>query len=221
MARGRLGRAGRAPRRPDRSRSIARAVGGVLVVMVAGAVIALTGEGRIAAADARAQRAQAPAAAAAPPSILHPPRAIFAEALATARAALRERDAQERRALLDDADRRATMAAAARPAWGEAWALAAWVRGLRDGSDSAAARDALSASYRATPFLRHAGAWRIGRAFATFDLIDTQVRARAVREAVWLMRIDPELVAPVMASARGSSAYRPVLLEWRRDRAAP
>ncbi|MEE2915445.1 MAG: hypothetical protein VYB32_00035, partial [Pseudomonadota bacterium] len=72
MARGRLGRAGRAPRRPDRSRSIARAVGGVLVVMVAGAVIALTGEGRIAVADARAQRAQAPAAAAAPPSILHP-----------------------------------------------------------------------------------------------------------------------------------------------------
>lgn len=221
MARGRAGPARGATGRPDRARVIARAVGGVLVTMGAGAAMVLVAEARVDTADARAQRALSPAGAASGPSLLHPPRAIFAEALATARAAQRERDAQERRDLLDDADRRATMAASARPAWGEAWALAAWVRGLRDGSDSAAARDALSASYRATPFLRHAGAWRVGRAFATFDLLNAQVRARAVREAVWLMRIDPDLVAPVMASARGSSAYRPVLLEWRRDRAAP
>lgn len=148
-----------------------------------------------------------------------PPRADVLNALYLGRAAQgltgADRDAQ-----LVRAARLAEGAAQARPVWGEAWAVLAMIEGLRTDMRSERTRAVLSRSYRDLPYLRLAGTARVNLAFANWRDLETDVRERAINEAVWLSLLDIPTRETVFASARRSDAYVDFLLAWRRTRRA-
>lgn len=149
----------------------------------------------------------------------YPPRARVADALLLARQAQLSQSAPERQALLDRAALEIAIASAARPHWGEAWAIAAFVDGLRFGDSSAAARHALVRSYADAPYLRYAGGWRVRTGFATWPALDPETRRRLIDEAVWLARTDGATRDGVFGFARDSDGYLRLLLQWRASRA--
>jgi hypothetical protein len=144
-----------------------------------------------------------------------PPRATLTDALMIALWAQARPDDPRRTTLLAQANDLATRAARSRPYWGEAWAVTAFARSLKGAAAGADADMALAASYRATPYLRHAAAWRVRYGLGAFERLDASTRARVVDEAVWIARIDPATLDAIVGASRGSDAYFPFLLRWR------
>ena len=145
----------------------------------------------------------------------HPSRATLTDALMIVLWAQARPDDPRRAALLAEANELATRAARSRPYWGEAWAVVAFARSLQGAAAAVDADVALAASYRATPYLRHAAAWRVRYGLGAFERLDASTRARIVDEAVWIARIDPASLDAIVDASRGSDAYFPLLLRWR------
>lgn len=153
-----------------------------------------------------------PAEATSPSAI---PRVGANRALALSRYAAQVPDPHARAAMLDNAVASARHAAQARPAWGEAWMIAAYVSSLRDGGASPAALDALSRSYLGARYLRHAAAWRLQMGQAGWRALPPVTRAAIVDEAVFLGRHSSELHRLTLDLMRSGPAYGPFMLEWR------
>lgn len=133
-------------------------------------------------------------------------------------AAAQETDVALRNGLLDQAHSEALAAARVRPAWGEAWAIAAFSSSLRLGDAAPLTRREFERSYSDAPYLRHAAAWRIAYAFRNWQGLSKGTRARSIAEAVWLARIDKQLRDRVFLLGRQSEAYIPLLTAWRASR---
>lgn len=149
----------------------------------------------------------------------YPPRARMADALLLARQAQLSRAAPERQALLGRAAREIAITTGARPHWGEAWAIASFIDGLRFGGSSAAARHALVRSYADAPYLRYVAGWRVRTGFAIWPALDPETRRRLIDEAVWLARSGGATRDMVFRLARNSDGYLRLLLQWRASRA--
>ncbi|MDO7844594.1 hypothetical protein [Sphingomonas immobilis] len=81
----------------------------------------------------------------------------------------------------------ARRAIAARPAWGEAEVLRAYLADTA--GDAGEARRALADSY-VQPYLRRSALWRIGYAARDWAALDPAVREAVLREAVWYGTIE-------------------------------
>lgn len=158
-------------------------------------------------AIARGEPAAAPPLPRIAPGAL-PPRAEVIDALILARAAAADRSPQGRVLLIGQARSMIDWAMAARPDWGDAQLVSAYI-GLVRGSgqpDTAILRD-FAASYRNAGFLRDAAQWRSTTGFILWPQLDERSRAQVVDEAVLLARLAPEQRQPIFAAARASPAY--------------
>lgn len=211
-------------RGPDRGNAIC--IAGTLALLALGGVAVrdIAREAQVGAVE-RVLRAQEQAAArgvSAPPfatsRAITEPRALVTRALILAREASdaktgpdRDRSITQAQAAIDDA-------LVARPAWGEARAVAAYVGSL--GGTSGAAQPSLqsfAASYVDAPFLRGAAGWRIGYGVAHWAQLSTGTRNDVLNESFWLMGIDATNRGAVYAMLRNSDAYVPFMLRLRED----
>jgi hypothetical protein len=145
-----------------------------------------------------------------------PPRAVLAQANLIARAAAIDTAHPGRGPALAQAQADIDRLLAVRPHWADAWVIASVVAAQRGDQRTAVA--ALDRSYREAGYLRGSGAWRVATAFANWEGLSEQARARSVDEAVWLARIDKRIRDEIFSLARRSPAYRPLLLRWREMR---
>jgi hypothetical protein len=123
-----------------------------------------------------------------------PPCAAMIDASILARSAV-TKTGEERADLLGRALRLLAPALAARPKWGEAWALAAYIAVLAHGADDAGARAALVRSYADAPYLVDSALWRIRYGLSLWSALDPGTRVRVVREAIWLAGVKADLGA--------------------------
>ena len=217
---------------PDqhRARVIALALVGCLATGALGAAIVITRERTVSGAERRLEEqsraidsGEMPAAVSLPiEGAGYPARARIADALLLARRAAPLAPSPVRRSLLARAAQDIAAVTNARPDWGEAWAVCAYVAALRGGAGSPQARRALVRSYDDAPFLRHSAAWRTRLGFALWPVLGESTRERLVNEAVWLARIDLSMREQIFVSARESPGYDAFLSQWRwlRDRDA-
>lgn len=143
-----------------------------------------------------------------------PPRLNLALALLYAQQASRQPRGPMRTATLARARERADRAGEARPVWGEALLVQAYIASL-DPRRSAEAIDLLGRSYQAAGFLSGSEAWRVGYGIAHWHALQPATRDHVIEEAVWLARHKVELRRDVFARARGTDAYWPLLRRWR------
>lgn len=144
-----------------------------------------------------------------------PPRLLLSDALFRARA-LRRAKGPDRDATLAALSRQADLAIEARPHWGQAWVVKAYIESLQQGPDHRHfALVGLSRSYADSPFLRDAAGWRVMFALNHWDELDAFVRGRAIEEAVWLSRVDGASRKAIFAGARNTNGYQPLVLRWR------
>lgn len=148
-----------------------------------------------------------------------PPRTQMLKALYLARVAMQANPPTERRGMLDEASVAIERALHARPDWGEAWAVGAFIRSLREGPNAPGTRLALARSYAGAPYLRHAGQWRVATGLGAWSILPPGTRQRVIDEGVWLARTQPETKVPIFDLVRQTPAYAPFLLRWREMRA--
>ncbi len=137
-----------------------------------------------------------------------PPRAEVIDALILARAAAADRFPHERVRLLAQARSTIASAMAARPDWGDAQLVSAYIGLIPSPGhpDRAVLRD-FAASYRNAGFLHDAAQWRSTTGFILWPLLDQASRAHVVDEAVVIARLAPEDRQSIFAAARASPAY--------------
>lgn len=209
-----------ARRRPTASRTTLAGIVGALVIAVAG-VLALLDERAVSAAEQAltltAARATTTLPDPAPSTLDRLPRVLLAEgqryALASGQA-----NAAERPRLLDQAEQRLRRAASARPDWGEALIAVAVVTVQRHGARSPDAAAALERSYRALPFSRGGGAWRVGIGLELWPTANEALRKHIIDEAVWTAAASPAAIDAIAEAMRGSPAYGPFMLRWHQFR---
>ena len=181
----------------------------ILLLMAWQAVGSLRDEmlvhGEIQARDQQAAGAPAldPAAVLAPSEL--PARAALIEGLIQARMAARLSGALRARRLAS-AHLFLARAMGARPEWGEAWVVAAYIALLEQGAAAPETRTAFAHSLRAAPYLYDSAPWRISYGLQFWPLLDTETRTRIVREAVWLGRLGPTNAKMVGAMVSGTPA---------------
>jgi hypothetical protein len=147
------------------------------------------------------------------------PRVHLYHAVVLARAAGVEPDPSRRRLLLSQATSSIRYAERERPDWGRAALVEAYIgRQRHAGVLDAQALDALSRSFRFTPYLADAGPWRVGAGFASWSRLDEQTRERVLNEAVWLGRDSATLRPLLFAAARSSPAYEAFNIRWLENR---
>ncbi|MDZ7281830.1 hypothetical protein N4G62_07300 [Sphingomonas sanguinis] len=163
---------------------------------------------------ARGNKAEVRAVARALPS-LQDPRAQVAGALILARAATVATNETERQTQLGDAGRLLASANARRPDWAEGQVSASFVSSLLAGEAAKrlAARQ-LADSYRAAPFLRDSGLWRVREGLSSWSQLPAWSQSRLVDEGVWLARLNDPLRADVFDMVRGSPAYPAFAQRW-------
>ena len=145
------------------------------------------------------------------------PRLLLASALLHASRAASAPSSTERSGLLHRAERETAAFAAARPYWGEAEVVQAYVASQSpDRLEQAVA--AYGRSYASSPFLRQAAVWRVEFGIAHWARLDAATRAAMVNEAVWLFRLQPDQRVRLTDIARDTDAYVPILLQWRHVR---
>lgn len=143
------------------------------------------------------------------------PRLLLSDAIYRARALRAEKDAG-RDAHLAEISGQIDLAINARPRWGQAWVVKAYIESLMGGADHRqVSLVALSRSYADAPFLRDASAWRVLYGLAHWDELDMFVRQRVIEEATWLVRIDHGMQATIFSAARNTAAYQSLILRWR------
>ncbi len=153
------------------------------------------------------------AAQALPP--LNNPRAQIADALTLARAASVATSEAERQRQLGEAGRLLASANALRPDWAEGQVSASFVSSLRTGEPAKRlAAQQLAASYRAAPFLRDSGLWRVREGLSSWSQLPAWSQSRLVDEGVWLARLNDPLRADVFDMVRGSPAYPAFARRW-------
>lgn len=215
------------PRRPeapsDRARRFACIAIGLLGIATVVAAALWRQERSVAASDTQLQAQtlalfrdeDASAASLAKVGASSPPRLLLSDALYRARA-LRRATGPDREAALTALSRQTDLAIEARPHWGHAWVVKAYIESLRQGPDHRLlALAALSRSYADSPFLRDAAGWRVTFALGHWDELDAFVRKRAIEEAVWLSRVDAGSRRAIFAAARNTNGYQPLVLRWR------
>lgn len=156
-----------------------------------------------------------------------PARALAASAVSLIVQAAAEPPEVQRRARLQEAERRLERALQARSAEGEWWVWLAYARVL-EGRNFPAAVANLQRSYAATPFLPQEGAWRVRISAGAWSQLDAKTRRALVDEAVWLTEVDPAAAAPALAAfthpdaaaalRAGLALRRPGLIPHRRSR---
>ena len=147
------------------------------------------------------------------------PRTLLYHALTLARVAGAEPDPDRRRDLLSRARSAISLAEARRPNWGRARLVHAYISAMRNkGILDQDALCALSDSWRLTPYLADAGAWRIITGFANWDRLAPSARSHLVDEAVWLGRDSASLKPRVFEAARASAGYEAFSVHWVNDR---
>lgn len=138
-----------------------------------------------------------------------PARAALVDALVQARTAarltgiLRARRLASAHALL-------AQAMVARPEWGDAWIVAAYIALLERGEAAPETRAAFAHSLRAAPYLYDAAPWRIRYGLQLWPLLDAETHTSVVREAIWLGRLGPtnaRMVGAMMAGTPAARAY--------------
>ncbi|MGK2911655.1 MAG: hypothetical protein ACSLE1_17905 [Sphingobium sp.] len=143
------------------------------------------------------------------------PRLLLSDALYRARS-LQTAEGVDRDAKLAELSRQADSVIKARPRWGQAWVVKAYIESLTDGAEHRqASLVALSRSYADAPFLRDASTWRVLYGLAHWDELDAFVRQRVIEEATWLVRVDHGMQATIFSAARDTAAYQPLILRWR------
>lgn len=148
-----------------------------------------------------------------------PPRLLMAHALWAARAAAAMPDGR-RGGLVAIARRDLAAVRPARPHWGDAWLLTAFVASLDDAAPAEDERLAIAHSYADAPLLAAGGTWRAIRVMGRWRSYPRWVQAAAVTETVWLLDGAPEEERQqLFAAARMSPAYAAVFGRWagRRD----
>ncbi|MDX3909292.1 MAG: hypothetical protein QHC67_05680 [Sphingobium sp.] len=222
------------PRPPDASPDSARRLVAIAIALISVGTVLAGGlwvrEQAITASDAQIRtqelalsRNNSPSDASAEPSVARvdassPPRLLLSDAIYRARA-LQVSGSPSRDSDLAALSHQVDLAIDARPHWGQAWVVKAYVEALQTGSDHRhLSLVALSRSYSDAPFLRDAAGWRVRFAFLHWDELDAFVRGWAIEEAVWLARVDATMRKSVFASARTSQAYKPLVLRWREMR---
>lgn len=148
-----------------------------------------------------------------------PPRAQLYRALLLARRAANAADPARRDALVDVATDALARAQRARPGWGEALVVKAFICSLEEGEPGGRTAVTLAESYRHVPFLRDGGAWRARTGLTLWDRLPAAPRARVVEEAVWLGRLAPEVRDGLFDAARASGGYRAFAARWIESRA--
>lgn len=134
------------------------------------------------------------------------PRADVYDAIRLARDASGQPPGSDRRTALLQLAKSATAAGtAARPGWGEAQVVRAYVEGLA--GDNRQAVNALSASYESAPYIRHSAFWRIGFGVTHWQDLGPATQARVVDEGLWLRSVAPERRDEINAFLRNSPAY--------------
>jgi hypothetical protein len=134
------------------------------------------------------------------------PRTLVNQALLTTRAAASLPPGPRRSDMIETAVRQAELAAAARPFWAEAVIAAAFAHSLIDTPyNQRRAAELVATSYIGAPFLRDAGAWRIGYVIDHWDRVAEPTRNDAIEESFWLANVDP-VNGPLILSAVGESA---------------
>lgn len=152
------------------------------------------------------------------PDAASSPRLILSDAIYRARA-LKPQAGPGQDMLLASLSRQTDLAISARPHWGQAWVVKAYIESLGNTPETRqSSLTALSRSYADAPFLRDASAWRVMYGLAHWDELDIFVRQRLIEEATWLVRVDHGVQAPVFAAARNTNAYQTLILRWREMR---
>lgn len=146
-----------------------------------------------------------------------PPRLLLAAALIHAQQAAAAPLAPQRAALLQQARQEIDAIAASRPYWGEADVVRAYIASLSP-TGRREALAALARSYESSPYLLSAAAWRWRFGIEHWGELSPAIQARLIDEAVWLARLKPDQHPQVMDLARGTDAYKPLLLRWREMR---
>lgn len=219
--------AGGAPRRDHGGVRLPLVVAAILLAVVASGD--LLRELRVASADAALddlsrdaeQGARPLAPAPRPGGLFDSPRAQVDRALLLGRSsamapAPHDALASRARALVD-------RALTARPDWGEALVVSAYLASLDHGGTRRALAD-LANSYTGAPYLREAGLWRIGFALRHWDAVGPTTRLHVLDEAIWLTGVEPERYEMIFDRFRQSPAYVPLMLRWaamREGRAEP
>ena len=118
------------------------------------------------------------------------PRMHLALARLIALDAVSARDSGRREASLRTAEHQVTQALASRPGWGQAFIELSFIRRLRFGARAPATRQALTASYRAAPYLQNAAPWRAELARYNWAELSPIEREAVLREAFWYAEED-------------------------------
>ena len=150
---------------------------------------------------------------AAPPAPSGSPRALVQAALFKARLA-EASDGGSRDALLEEAQRYLDGARIARPQWGEAEIVSAYIASLKGSGHGPAQDRSLALSYRYAPYLRGSAPFRIRLGLQRWDALPPDVKERLIDEAVWYSRLEPETREPMFALIRRTGAYRSFLHRW-------
>ena len=145
-----------------------------------------------------------------------PPRALLAVGSIRSTMAVNEKKPAARRALIAEGRRDVDLALARRPGWGSAWVMRAYLDSL-DPARGDATRAAFVRSYRAAPFLRSEGLWRVSHAVADWHALDPAIRVAALEEAQWLANRGYEDQDRVRAVLGGSAAAVAFQLRFRRE----
>lgn len=201
---------------------------GFSLTLVASGIL-LIAERRVADAQARLGRQSAllesgvvigPGPNATPLPLDSRPAALLADALFLARAAQFSHDTRQRKALLDRAATELAVIVNARPHWGEAWVMIAFVEALREGEDAPSARYALERSYAETPYLPHAVVWRVAYSLRHWNSFSATTQEKILNEDVWLMHSgrDAGVHKSMMILTRQSPAYRRYMIRWLQTR---
>lgn len=124
----------------------------------------------------------------------------------------------ERKAMLDEAAAAVGRAVIARPHWGEAWTVSAFVHAQRHGVANIQVQRAFARSYADAPYLRHSARWRTRFGLESWPMLTAETRRRVINEAIWLTRVSPAERKDIFSAFRQSPAYVPFLLRWRQVR---
>lgn len=123
-----------------------------------------------------------------------------------------------RDAVLAAADQRYRVSRAARPVWGEADMVGAYIASLQGKAGERRLLDRLTASYRGSPYLRLSAGWRVSAALPLWSQLPSDVQLRVADEAVLEARRSRAARRQVFALARTSAGYEQVLRRWQKIR---
>lgn len=180
-------------------------------------------EAQLAQAERQFQRGSgADTGSSVPKLVTASPRLCLLLALSKAKAASVERDSALRRTHLALANALVERAINARPGWGEAWVVKAYISFLEHGADDPVTHYAYAASLEKAPYLRESADWRIRFGAVQWDKLDGMTRERLLNEAQWTAntaRSDALRVTRLLGTGEAGKAFglrAPALRDYAR-----